>query len=171
MSGSIRKSQPSIVVAQRLSDKHRKDKYEIQDDVKVATHIVSWVFGIIFALLPLVFFVFGYGLHYNDTHLQEIYVGYIKDFFKSGSFLWVSITILVMSLLDLVFYGMRKNNSAKRNQIYMSLICLSFLCVLIGIYIYTINIEHSINNCLMYGISVFSFILFAVLSWIISFKM
>lgn len=138
--------------------------------IKKANQWASWIASIVFALSPVIICVSGILVHFNNINLLNNYKTFITEFFNGGSFLWLSTTVLVMSLLDLLLYEMKKMKSKKIKFGSKIFILLSILFAFMGIYIYISNIENPIDKVLMCGFSCGAFVLFCVISGIITFK-
>lgn len=154
----------------KTSIRCRKERKKKEFNLKTAFHRFVWGAGILFALIPLLASLLGIVLHNDNSELVERYKKFAGDFFYSGSFLWVSITVLVMSLLDLLLFGMRKTKTKKQEFIYKIIAVIATVLAAIGIYIYIDNIGNPISKYTMVAISVTAFVLFAVSSGIVSFK-
>lgn len=162
--GSLRK-------ASKAEKQRQQEKEKSRNLLKKINHRVSWVVGIIFALIPIMACSLGMLLHSDNKDMMDNYVKFLKDFFSSGSFLWVFITVLVMSLIELLLCGFRKNLSDKERVGYNIFLIISIFFVVAGVCIYMNNIGTPIEGKGMYIISAILFILFAISSGIISFKM
>lgn len=161
----------SLRNASKAEKQRQQEKEKSGNLLKQINHRVSWVAGIIFALIPLMACGLGMLLHSDNKDMMDNYANFLKDFFSSGSFLWVFITVLVMSLIELLLCGFRKNLSDKERGRYNIFLIISALFVMAGVYIYLDNIGTPIEEKRMYIISAILFILFAISSGIISFKM
>ena len=164
------KKEPSLgktVKAGVLFQKRKKCK---SFSIKKANQWASWIASIIFALLPVIICVSGILVRFNNINLLNNYKTFITEFFNGGSFLWLSITVLVMSLLDLLLYEIKKMKSKKSKFGSKIFILLSILFAFMGIWIYISNIENPIDKVLMFVFSCVTFVLFCVISGIITFK-
>lgn len=164
------KKEGSLGNAAKAGVLSQREKQYVQFSLKKANRWSSWVAGIVFALVPVITCKLGAFLHSDNTNLLENYQKFITEFFNGGSFLWLSITVLVMSLLDLLLYGIKEMKSEKCQFGTRIFIALSIIFVIVGIYIYISNIEHSINATLMCGLSWVAFAFFCATSGIITFK-
>lgn len=152
------------------TQQYQNDKKAAQFDLKSAVHFISWIVGIFFSLVPLLACHSGKFLHSSDSELVSKYSEFINNYFYDGSFLWLSITILVMSLLELLLNGIREKISERRKLFYRLFSLFAVIISAIGVYIYIDNIGNPINYSLMCVISWTAFILFALTSGIISFE-
>lgn len=98
----------NVVKAGILSQEKQKD---VQFSIDRAGRWFSWLAGIILAIIPLIVCGIECLLYSDEEELLNNYQKFISDFSDSGSFLWLSITVLAMSLLDLLLYGMRETES------------------------------------------------------------
>lgn len=144
----------------------KKAKIEISHAGKVA----SWLGGILFGVLPVLICVFFAWVHESDTATAERYSTYVSDFISNGSFLWLSITLLAMSLLNLLLYGFRDNVSETAKFWYKIFVGIAVIVGALGVYIYLNNISTPVDPAKMKVISWSLFALFAISSGIVSFK-
>ncbi len=161
----------SLGEANRLGQCYQTEKAKEKNFLKKANHRLSWGVGIIFALVPVIFCGVGIVLHSDNEAMVSNFKQFTSEFFSSGSFLWVSITILVMSLLELLLYGFKKKITGKARIFCEIFVIVSVAFVILGVYMYFDNIGNPINEGKMYIISGVAFALFAISSGIISFKM
>ncbi|MGN9126523.1 hypothetical protein ACTM97_08980 [Oliverpabstia intestinalis] len=159
----------SIKRASIAEAKQQQEKIKKQHLVNKANQRISWMAGIIFAVIPLLACGIGLFIHSDNSGMVYKYHRYISDFFLSGSFLWVSITILVMSLLDLLLHGIKKDFYDKKRTPCIIFLILSMLIVICGVWIFLDNIVNPINSTKMTVISIISFLFFMISSGIISF--
>lgn len=164
------KNNGSFFSVLRRTQQYQNDKKAAQFDLKSAVHLVSWIVGIFFSLVPLLACHLGKFLHSSDSGLISKYSEFINNYFYDGSFLWLSITILVMSLLELLLNGIREKISEQRKLFYRLFSLFAVIISAIGVYIYVDNIGNPINHSLMCTISWTAFILFGLTSGIISFE-
>ena len=158
----------NVVKAGILSQEKQKD---VQFSIDRAGRWFSWLAGIILAIIPLIVCGIGCLLYSDEEELLNNYQKFISDFSDSGSFLWLSITVLAMSLLDLLLYGMRETESEISQFWTKMFVVLSIMLVALGICIYICNIQSPINAALMCGLSWTAFAFFCVTSGIIRFKL
>ncbi len=144
----------------------KKAKIEINNAGKVA----SWVGGILFGVLPVLICLFFAWMHESDTAMANRYSTYVSDFISNGSFLWLSITLLAMSLFDLLLYGFRDNVSETAKFWYKIFVCIAVIVGALGVYIYLNNISNPVDSNKMKAISWVLFVLYAIASGIVSFK-
>lgn len=159
-----------FVSAIKESVQFSRDRNKKQFELKKAIHRFVWGAGIIFALMPVIVSLLGKILHSDNSELVERYETFVSNFFYSGSFLWLSITVLVMSLLDLLLFGMKKTDSQKDEYHYKVFALLATVLSAVGVWIYIDNIGNPISEYTMLAISIIAFILFAISSGIVSFK-
>lgn len=160
----------SLQQAHNTEQRQKKQKQAAKYSIKKANRILAWAIGIAIALLPLIVSCTAIFLHSGNANVIQLYETFIEDFMNSGSFLWVSITLLAVSFVDLLLYGFRKKLS---DQVKFGCRIFIFLIAAIGIlamFTYFENIATPINSSRMLFISVGSFILFAAASGFISFK-
>lgn len=149
---------------------YTQDDAKARNELAKASKIASWVLGILFALIPVIICWFSEWFHASNPQMAANYEKFVSEFISNGSFLWISITLLVMSFVDLLLYGFRVNVSAKRQFAYkLFVLFAAFLCGA-GIYLYLTNISSPVDADKMKAISWFLFILYAVSSAIVSFR-
>lgn len=160
----------SLWAAAKASNQCGKENEKKQFELKRAFHQFVWGAGIIFALIPAIASLLCKILHSDNSELVARYDEFFADFLYSGSFLWLSITVLVMSLLDLLLFGMKKANSQKQEFWYKIFAVFAVALSAAGIGIYIDNIGNPIPKGTMLIVSVVAFILYAFSSGIVSFK-
>lgn len=147
---------------------------KLQRKINKAKHRFIWWAGIMFTLFPvLVSFILGLIVESTQDSSQALknYGNFILGFFTGGSFLWLSITLLGISLLELFLFGFKKNIDSEEKFNYIKLIVCSIGVGIIAIIIYVVNIGSPIKATTMIIISAVSFLLFAKSSHIVSFKL
>ncbi len=107
----------------------------------------------------------------NAPQVLENYSKYILEFFTSGSFLWLSVTLLGTSLLQLLLFGFKKYFSPQQEYRYLRLIILSIVVGILAVILYIVNIGSPFKVPVMIVFSIVSFLLFARLSHIVSFRL
>lgn len=143
-------------------------KNKKKDAVSSFLHMVYWLIGIIFAFIPVVRCFFFLLFHPSNTDAYLIYEEFIRDFLQNGSVLWLSATLLVMSLADLWLYGYNKKY---RIEFRILFTLGSIALAVFGITIYFDNIRDPMNQVVMNWISGISVILFLIISYFITFEL
>lgn len=160
---------PSVEDVNEAGNKSILKDNEAKNAIGKTGHYASWVVGILFSLLPVGGCAFFGWLYSSNAVVSTGYRDFIAEFVSSGSFLWVSITLLAMSLLDLLLYGLKKEK--KDSLFYKMFILLSIIFVFLGVFVYFQNIASPIDENKMKLLSGILFVLYGVGSGIISFKM
>lgn len=145
----------------------RYQKVKEQNFLKRVNHILSWAVDIVFALIPIMSCKINSFLHSDNGTMINNYNKFRFDFFSSGSFLWTSVTILVMSLLELLLYGFKKDLTVKARVLCNCFLVVSALFVLYAVFIYLDNIGSPVDARTMNIISWVTFALFSISSGII----
>ena len=164
------KTGKALQQAQAIGERKSKQKQNFQKKFKTANRVLGWLIGIVVALIPLVYSWVEMFLYTGNDDIVKKYSEFADDFVNSGSFLWLSITLLSVSFTDLLLYGFRKKMSAKMKIGCRIFVAVSALVLFFAVSIYFGNIGTPINRARMNLISGLSFVLFAVASAFISFK-
>lgn len=160
----------SLQQAQNTEQRKKKQQQSAASSIKKAHRILAWIIGIALALLPLLVSAAAIFLHSGNSIVINKYETFIADFINSGSFLWVSITLLAVSFVDLLLYGFRKKLSPQNKFKYRIFVFAIAVIGVLAMFTYFENIATPINSSRMLFISVVAFILFAAASGFISFK-
>lgn len=139
-----------------------------RSSLKDANRVFSWFAGIALALAPPLACWGAAALQKSNEEMAENFHRFPEEFVSSGSFLWLAITVLVMSLTDLLLYGFRDGIGERLK--YKFLVFVSVVFCVLGILIYFMNIGSPVDDFLLLMVSLVAFILFAIASGILSFK-
>lgn len=164
------KTDKALQQAQATGERTSKQKRDSRKLFKTANRVLGWVIGIVVALVPIIYCWVEMFLHTGNDDIIKKYSEYVTDFVNTGSFLWLSITLLSVSFTDLLLYGFRKSMSTQKKFVCTIFVAISALILFIAVSIYFGNIEAPINSSRMGLISAVSFVLFAIASGFISFK-
>lgn len=139
--------------------------------VKVANRRLVWVVGGFMSAVPWLFSgLFAILYRDSDICFAEQYHRFQVAFVSEGSFLWLSITVLAMSLVEFLLNGFRKKLHPKTIDRYNWLLVGAAVFEVLVILIYFLNIGKPIAGFPFTLISLVTFIAFILLSWIILFK-
>lgn len=166
--GPAEKDRGSLGKAYKQGEQYQADIQVEKDSWKTSNRILAWILGIILALSPLLICMLLSILYRNNETMSNNFSAFPCEFIFSGSFLWLGITLLVTALIDLLLYGFREQ---KGTQIgYKILVVVSVFTCLIGTVIYFSNIGSPMDDFVLSVVSVAAFLLFAIASGILSFK-
>lgn len=154
--------------------KHEERKHQKKTDEKSflekAHRVFAWLLSIACSVFPLLGCVGLKMLYPQNQAKLDKYTAFISDFFSSGSFLWIAITLLATSLIDVLLHGFKENISDKAKLFYKVFLVISIVFIILGIAIFFVNIGDPIDESLMRTFSIITSVLFAISSGIISFK-
>ena len=148
----------------QTGERLQEEKARAAAALESTNRLLAWLMGLFLALAPLLMCVFIQWLVKGDDARVNIYCTFLQDYLSDGSFLWLGITLLATSLIDLLLYGFR---GATRTYWRLVLILFSAVCCIVGFVVYFINIEKPLNGLGI--ISAFLFVLFAATSYTLSF--
>lgn len=169
--GHTKDKKPSLNNTSKAGTQETQEKDKESKIVKRANQKFVWVCGLVLALFPVLLCI-GLGIiHFDDEEMVKAYKAFVYEFFASGSFLWLSITLLATSLLELLLYGFSEGLSNVQKSKSKKFVVAFILLIVVGIYIYHDNIASPINATTMFVVSLVFFILFAISSRIVSFKL
>lgn len=132
--------------------------------------IVAWACGIIVGLFPCLLCWFFISAYQFDNVTAKKYCDYLSDFVYSGSFLWVSITLLSMSWVDILLHGIRNGISGKTVLGYKILMLISGVLGVISLSCFVVNIATPMDKNWLLAISVLVFLLFAMVTLFFTLK-
>lgn len=161
-------SQQSI---QSSSQTIRQRKAAFKKDLKNANHVFTWAGGTVFGLLPLLFCCFEKFTYSDQQTIVDAIKIYQDEFMRGGSFLWASISLLVMSYIELLLYGFKTKVRKEQQFGYKVLLVVIFIVLGLAIYIYFRNITTPIQVSKMKLYSWVAFVFFSLVSAFISFKL
>lgn len=121
-------------------------------------------------MLPIIYSYIAEFLNSTDTEIIKRYKSFIEDFMSSGSFLWISITVLSGSFSDLLLYGLKKKLSGCKKLFAKVFICVLAILGIYAMIVYFGNILIPLDKPKMKYLSVALFVIFAVASGFISLK-
>ena len=156
--------------ADKAAKQSAAQKKKLDRSINKAMRLISWIVGLVFAISPLIVCGLGMLLNFGNTEIVDRYNAFIDSFFSSGSFLWIAISLLISSFTELLLQGFKSGISKERKIKYTALILGFILLVGLGIILYFANIATPFNKTAMLVFSFVGFILFAVCSWIVSFR-
>lgn len=134
-----------------------------------STQMAVWVIGILLSLLPLLL-AKGTEFVYNEKEeIRNNCKTYFWSFIDDGSFLWISITLLSTSLVELIMKGF--HNEKHLELLKRIFVVFGILMIIIATFFFWSNIGSRISNVKMRWISGVVFILFSVCSGIVAFKL
>lgn len=139
---------------------------------KQANRILAWVMGFVVDVLPVVVCKIQATLYSSSSNTAKaaLYENFLKDFVSSGSFMWTSMTVLIMSLIELLFSGFnRKSSSSKKWWGKIIVVSATAGILLFAVVVYFSNIVEPYSSSVMEIISWVSFALLIILSGVISF--
>lgn len=160
--------------ANEAANRNKRQQERLQRKIQKAKHRFVWWAGIFFAWFPaVVILILALLVDNVEKNLETInnYKNFLHNFFTDGSFLWLSITLLGTSLLELILFGFKKYIGPSEKFKYIKLIVASIAVGIVAIIIYVVNIGSPINTSTMGIISGIAFILFAISSNVVSFKL
>lgn len=147
------------------------EQLERGDLVKIANRRLVWVVGGFMSAAPWLFsglLVFLYGE--SDVAFAEQYRGFQKNFVSEGSFLWLSITVLAMSLVEFLLNGFREKLPLKVASRYNWILVLTVIFEVVVVLVYFFNIGKPIKGIPFTILSLVTFVAFIILSWVILFR-
>lgn len=147
---------------------HSKNKVISQKKLKKAIQNTIWLSSIVCAVLPL---GAAYGLlrvYPKDAVIVANCEKYISDFYRSGTFLWLSITVLITSLLELLLYGFKENLSETAKYVCKLFLVIATVLVVACAVVFIFNIVKPVDDDMLKNFSYFVFIVFAIASKFIS---
>lgn len=162
-------SSGNAVTAAIAADKKHKQRAKAKKvSLARANTKLRWTVNLICAILPLIAsWIISFFVHTEES--VAAYKDFCRDFVASGSFLWLSMTLLVLSLLDLLLDGFRRNMSAKRIIASRIAIILSWVLLAIFVPVYFINIAVKFRFTPFCIVSVAVFLVFTVVSAYLTF--
>lgn len=168
--GQVENKNTSAKTSLNAEAVHNENIANSQEKLKKANHTTIWLSNIVCAVLPL---GAAHGLlkiYPKDLTIVTNCRKFISDFYSSGSFLWLSITLLVTALLELLLYGFKENLS-ERTKYYCKLFLIVATVFVIGCAIaFVFNIVKPMDSDTLKNLSNFVFIVFAIASRVISSK-
>lgn len=168
--GQIENKDASVVNSTKAEEVHNQNKADSQEKLKRANHNTIWVSSIVCAILPLGA-AYGLRMFYpKDSTIVANCDKFISSFYSSGSFLWLSITVLVTSLLELLLYGFRESLSEKAKFKYKVFLIVSAVFAVGCAIAFVCNITKPMDSDMLKKFSYFVFIIFAIASKVISSK-
>lgn len=138
-------------------------------NLKQANRIVSWVIGFVVDVLPIWVCSLQSFLYSSSDDKKAVYDSFLSDFISSGSFLWTSMTLLVMSCVELLFSGFKRKSSSKFKwgaKVFLGIAAIILICAIV---FYFSNIANPYDDTTMEWISWVAFVVFVILSGIVSF--
>lgn len=160
----------SLQKVQNTEIRRKKQKQNTQNLFKRSNHIIGWSLGLVVALSPIIISYLAIYMHEGNTEVIKRYSEFIGDFVSSGSLLWISITLLSGSFVDLLLYGFRKKLSDQMKTWCRLFVVLSAAIEIAAAWMYFENIVEPINSSRMISVSIGSIAVFAAASGFISFK-
>ena len=97
--------------ANEAANRNKRQQERLQRKIQKAKHRFVWWAGIFFAWFPaVVILILALLVDNVEKNLETInnYKNFLHNFFTDGSFLWLSITLLGTSLLELILFGFKK---------------------------------------------------------------
>jgi len=153
----------------QIDNKATGHKNSSKTNLKQANRIVSWVIGFVVDVLPILVCKLQSILYSSSIEKKTIYDEFLTDFISSGSFLWTSMTLLVMSCVELLFSGFKRKSSSKFKwgaKLFLGAVAIVLVCAIV---VYFANIADPYDYSTMKWISWVAFIVFVILSGIVSF--
>lgn len=161
-----RKKGVSLHKIKQSGERLQVEKAKAVAVLESSNRFMAWIMGLLLALAPLLICGSFQWLAKGDDARIGVYRTFFQNYLSEGSFLWLGITLLATSLIDLLLYGFR--NATKTGWRVVLIFVSAILCV-VGFLLYFANIEKPLNDARMEIVSVILFILFAVTSFILSF--
>ena len=139
--------------------------------IKIGNRRLVWVVGGFMSAVPWILSgLFAILYEKSDPCFAAQYRKFQESFVSEGSFLWLSITVLAMSLVEILLNGFRENVPQKTRNKYNALLVLAAIIEVGVVVIYFLNIGKPIGDVQFVVTSIATFIVFIVLSWVILFK-
>ena len=164
--GSIAKAFSAQEEAEEAEQAARKQEIERAK----SNRRTNWFLGLLLALGPTFIYVLNMFIYFGDTALRDQHIQQLSGIIADGSFLWLSVTVLVLSLADLLLCGFRKGVDEKIAKRDRRIVWTSIGIAVVGFIIYILNVAVPINFYLLLAISIVGFILYVIFSSIVSFK-
>lgn len=138
--------------------------------IKNGNRIAGWFCGIIVGLFPYCLCWILKSAYKYDLAQIEILDKYLSDFIYSGSFLWLSITLLVVSWIDMLLYGVRDDLSPWVRKVFKVLMAASGVMGLVSSISFGANIIKETDRQWFFRLSLAAFILFALVTLFFTLK-
>ena len=168
----------SSLLSSHSSTQARIDRTEAEKQriLKRSRRMLRWIVGLACSLSPLLvagccFLMCNYGfIHKVDAQAATSYKTFMSGFILDGSFLWLSITLLAMTLVDLLLSGFNESLSNKTRHRAKTLLLISALLLVVSSACFFSNLMGKIIPEAFIVISFVVFIIFSVVSWYFTFS-
>lgn len=147
-----------------------REQQEEKQLVKRGHRVVAWFWGIIVGLFPCLLCWFFISAYQSDDTMVSKYYDYLADFVYSGSFLWLSITLLSVSWVDILLHGICDGVSDKTVLGYKILMLVSVFFGVSSLSCFVVNIATPMDKNWLLSISVLAFLLFAIVTLFFTLK-
>lgn len=154
-----------------LSEKISQLDQAHDDIVKMANRRLVWIVGGLMSALPWA--VSGMVIFFyqeSNPSFAALYREFQSSFVNGGSFLWLSITVLAMALVELLQNGFRKERYQRTLSGHDWFLVFAVIFIAIVFTLYFFNIGNPMKESYFTLISIVTFVLFGLLSWFILFK-
>ena len=118
------------------------NKFRTKRLINENNQYTSWLAGIAMSILPLAISLFLAMIPSSNKFSQEIFAKFYLDFITEGSYLWVSITLLGMSIVDIWIQGRKKTDALHRKRLNKVILLSCILCIF-GIVIFFLKSSSS----------------------------
>lgn len=161
----------SIANASQTEQQRQKAQKKKNMLKKRANQNIVWWCSLALSLAPVALACINKYTHMDDSTRVKYCNTFISDFFGSGSFLWIAITLLATSLLELLLNGFKRNIPDKDRTMYNKFIIISAGAMVGAILLFYDNIGTPVNYIFMCVVSIIVFFLFAFSSRIVIYKL
>lgn len=165
-------SSGSVLESARKKEEAQREIKEKEQEVKKAEEALNqinkksmWIMSVFLPLAPIVIAFLVAFFRKN----KYIFINFHKDFVNSGSFVWLSVSLLTTSLFELSLYG-PKEQFAKNVSIRKKLIVAIVLDIVLAVF-YVLNVESQLDEKMLGIVSYAGYILYYIVSKKISFKL
>lgn len=159
----------SFAVAAKQGELYIHSKHAVAFTLKKAHRVLFWICGILLSLIPYLFPAIIIWYQSSDAAIVKAYSDFQSEFISGGSFLWMSISMIMTTLIELLLNGFRHNLHNTLIWVCKIAIIVIIALVLAGFFVYFLNILHSEATGKFEFISWAYFFIFASLSAFINF--